>query len=640
MDIIVGTAGHIDHGKTSLIKALTGVDADRLPEEKKRGITIDLGFAEFKLGDLHIGFVDVPGHEKFVKNMLSGASGIDLVLLVVAADEGVMPQTREHFEISRLLGTKNGLVVLTKSDKVDAELLEIAKMDVAELVENSFLQDAPVIPVSSTDAMGFEELSRQLKEIGSLVPKRKNEKVAVLPIDRVFSVKGFGTVVTGTLASGAISVGDELEILPAHDLVRIRGIQTHDKQVENVISGNRTAVNLGGIEHNQIKRGDILTIPNWLTTVQMIDARIEVLAEAVNGLKTRQRVRVHFGTIEAIARIQVLNEEQEIQAGESDYVQLRFEYPIVAISGDRLIIRQYSPQNTIAGGIILDISPGKHKKKEISDTRAFLGSILDALDEGSCGKRLYLLIKRMKERGISLIEIRQQTAWTETTIESAINEEEFRDLIVRIDDRFITKDSFENAKERLLNILKEHHLANPLSKGITKESLYEFSYLNDAVYKGAIKSLEKANSLVAEENLVYSPEFRKELGVEEKRLKEKLLMLYVNAGLMPPKLSDAIEAARIETDISAQDARKLFQMLLDSGEVLKITEEMYFSKAAIDELCTRLKIHASKGDSNKFISVPEFKEIAGISRKYAIPLLEFLDIQRITRRAGDKRLIL
>jgi selenocysteine-specific elongation factor len=320
LDIIVGTAGHIDHGKTALVKALTGVDADRLPEEKKRGITIDIGFAELDLEDVKIGFVDVPGHERFVKNMLAGASGIDLVALVVAADSGVMPQTREHFEICRLLEIKSGLIVLTKIDLVDdIELLELVRLEVAELVENSFLENAPVIAASAKTGAGLAELKETLKNIALETPARKNETVTFLPIDRSFSVKGRGAVVTGTLVSGEINEANELDILPLKRKVRVRGLQTHGVAVKSARAGQRTAVNLGGVEHAEIARGMVLTEKDVLRPTQIFDAEIEVLKDAKKSLKSRQRVRVHIGTIEALARVQVLDESNEIAAGHEEF---------------------------------------------------------------------------------------------------------------------------------------------------------------------------------------------------------------------------------------------------------------------------------------------------------------------------------
>ena len=318
MDIVVGTAGHIDHGKTALVKALTGVDADRLPDEKRRGITIDLGFAEMTAGDVHFGFVDVPGHERFVRNMLAGASGIDLVLLIVAADEGVMPQTREHFEICRLLGLENGVVVLTKSDLVDEETLDLASLDVAELVADSFLEKAPVIAVSSKAGDGIDELKEVLVGAARDVRSRGDRFVTFLPVDRSFSIKGFGTVVTGTLNSGEITDGDELLLLPDETRVRVRGVQSHGQTQARVGPGRRTAVNLAGIDHDEVTRGMVLTRRDALHPTQLLDCEIELLASSPRPLKSRQRVRVHVGTAEVLARVQVLNDASAIEPGGHD----------------------------------------------------------------------------------------------------------------------------------------------------------------------------------------------------------------------------------------------------------------------------------------------------------------------------------
>ena len=337
--IIVGTAGHIDHGKTSLVRALTGVDADRLPEEKRRGITIDLGFAELDLGDLRVGFVDVPGHERFVKNMLAGAHGIDLVALVVAADEGVMPQTREHFDICRLLGVGAGLIVVTKIDTVDEELLELVRAEVEELIEGSFLAGAPVLPVSARTGAGLEELKAALREAARRVPPRSAESVARLPVDRAFTMRGFGAVVTGTLVAGEVAEGDEMELLPAGGRVRVRGLQVHGQQVARASAGQRTAVNLGGIEAAAVERGMVLAPADRLRPTQIVDARVDVLPTASRALRTRARVRVHAGAAEALARVRVLEEGGEVAPGESGYAQLRLESPVVVLPGERFTIR-------------------------------------------------------------------------------------------------------------------------------------------------------------------------------------------------------------------------------------------------------------------------------------------------------------
>ena len=419
MEVIVGTAGHIDHGKTALVKALTGIDADRLPEEKRRGITVDLGFAEMSVGDVHFGFVDVPGHERFVKNMLAGASGIDLVMLVIAADEGVMPQTREHFDICRLLGIKTGVVVLTKTDLVDAETLEIAKLDAAELVANSFLENAPMICVSSRTGDGIEELKKTLCKTAASLPARNDQLITRLPIDRSFSMKGFGAVVTGTLASGEITEGTELELLPDGTKVRVRGLQTHGKSVKIASAGQRVAVNLGGIDHSKITRGMVLSEPNILRPTQIFDAEIEVLTDAAKPLRSRQRVRVHIGTIEALARIQILNDMGEIAAGAKDFVQIRLEIPVVAVPGERFIVRSYSPQATIAGGQVIDAFAPKHRRKDLGVVRQFLSDLLAA--SGDNIVKMKLLLDAAGSSGLSFGDIQARTALRKEILITAID---------------------------------------------------------------------------------------------------------------------------------------------------------------------------------------------------------------------------
>ncbi|HEV7843378.1 MAG TPA: selenocysteine-specific translation elongation factor, partial [Pyrinomonadaceae bacterium] len=359
--VIVGTAGHIDHGKTALVRALTGVDADRLPEEKRRGITIDLGFAELDLIDVRASFVDVPGHERFVKNMLAGAHGIDLVALVIAADEGVMPQTREHFDICRLLDVKSGLVVITKADAVDEELLQLVEIEAIELVKNSFLENAPILIVSSRTGAGIEELKSGLRAAALNVPVRSSEWSARLPVDRAFTMRGFGAVVTGTLVAGEIAEGDELELLPVGKQVRVRGIQVHGKTVARAEAGQRTAINLGGVETGEIERGMVLAPVGRQRPTQIINARLKVLESAPRALRTRSRVRVHLGTAEVLARVRVLDETGTIEPGREGFAQLRLEAPVAAIAGEHFIIRSYSPSLTVAGGCVLDPLAAKHR---------------------------------------------------------------------------------------------------------------------------------------------------------------------------------------------------------------------------------------------------------------------------------------
>ncbi len=639
MDIIVGTAGHIDHGKTALVKALTGVDTDRFPEEKLRGITIDIGFAELKLDDLQIGFVDVPGHEKFVKNMLAGASGIDLVLLIIAADEGVMPQTREHFEICRLLEIKTGLIVLTKKDLVDEELLEFVKLDTGELVENSFLENAPVIAVSAKTGEGIEEFKKVLRETASKIPNRKNETVARLPIDRSFSVKGFGAVATGTLISGEIKESDELEILPIGKKVRVRGLQTHGKSVKAAHAGQRTAINLGGIDHAEIIRGMVLTVPNVLRPTQIFDAEIEVLKDAKRALKSRQRVRVHIGTIEALARVQVLNNEGEIAQGEKDFVQLRLEISVVTIPNERFILRSYSPQITIAGGEILDALAIKHRRKDIETVRKYLGNLIEA--ENDQAKQVKLFLETANEHGLTSADLQARTGWRDEILKKAIAENVAKKAVIEAESFYLARTPFDNLTAKTLAEIENHHRREPLAKGILQATLREkiFARLAPEIFKTALSVLEKEGKIAAEKDIVRLASHSLELSAEEKLLRERFEKIYKTARLEVPKLDDAIFEVIQTTKSNKQHARKIFQLLLNSGEIIKVTEEFYMAKEAIDNLVKSVKKFADK-TPDRIIDMAMFKDIAGISRKYAIPLLEYFDRQRITRRAGDKRLIL
>ncbi len=642
MDIIIGTAGHIDHGKTALVQALTGTNADRLPEEKKRGITIDLGFAELDLGKVRIGFVDVPGHEKFVKNMLAGASGIDLVALVVAADEGVMPQTREHFEICRLLETKQGLIILTKKDLVDEEFLELVKLDVAELVEGSFLEDSPVLAVSSKTGEGIDELKKVLAETASQIPTRKNEIVSRLPIDRTFSIKGFGTVVTGTLATGEIETGSEMELLPNGKKVRVRGVQTHGKDVERAKAGKRTAVNLGGIDYYQIERGMVLAESNTLRSTQIIDAEVEVLKDSKHSLKSRQRVRVHIGTVEALARIEVLNESREIKQGEKNFVQIRLEMPIIAIPSERFILRQYSPQITIAGGKVIDAQAQKRRRKELNEFRNYLSNLLKAEEENDKSILLKLFLETASEKGLSLNDLQARTGWRIEILQNAINENIEKKAVIKAENLYVARTPFDELKEQVLKEIENHHELEPLSKGILRETLREktAAHISLDIFKTVLDYLSDEEKIIVEKDTVKSSSHNHELSNEEKVVKENLSRIYTQADLQVPTLENALNEAIRGTKITSENARKIFQILVNSNEVLKVTEDLYFRKESIETLTKKIKNYADTETENRLIGVPEFKEIAGISRKYAIPLLEYFDSEKITRRAGNQRLIL
>jgi selenocysteine-specific elongation factor len=638
MDVVVGTAGHIDHGKTALVKALTGVDADRLPDEKRRGITIDIGFAEMTADDVHFGFVDVPGHERFVRNMLAGASGIDIVVLVVAADEGVMPQTREHFEICRLLGLNNGVIALTKSDLADAETMELARLDVGELIAGSFLENAPIIPVSSKTEDGIDELKEVLVRAAREVRRDVDRFVTFLPIDRSFSVKGFGTVVTGTLNSGEIAEADELELLPDELRVRVRGVQSHGHSENKVGPGRRTAVNLAGVDHDQVTRGMVLTRRGILLPTSLIDCEIEVLKEAPRGLKTRQRVRVHVGTAEVLARVYVLNESAQIPAGERGQVQLRLEAPTTAIPSERFILRSYSPQSTIGGGVVLDVLPQKHRRRDVTEAVSFLTDLSHAL--GDDRRWIELLVTSSGSHGMSLQKVRERTGLIDLRIATAL-EQAVREGAVREGGGcYVSAGTFAEIETRLLSALEKFHKSQPLAPAMTREALLDDLRVVPVELSAAVLvNLAIAEKIVQEAEGFRLASHTSELAGEDAIAIERISRIYADAGLEVPKLDEVLKAATDGTKIQAAHARKLLHLLLSRGDIVKATDDFYFPRASIDDTVAKLRAYAD-ASPERLIDVPRFKELTGVSRKYAIPLLEYLDGIRVTRRAGDKRVII
>jgi selenocysteine-specific elongation factor len=638
MDIVVGTAGHIDHGKTALVRALTGTDTDRLPEEKQRGITIDLGFAELEIGDVRFGFVDVPGHERFIKNMLAGASGIDLVLLVVAADEGIMPQTREHFDICRLLQIKNGLIAITKRDAVDDEMLELVKAEVSEYVSGTFLDDAPVVAVSSRTGEGIETLRAALSAAASAAKPKGDIYLARLPIDRSFAMKGFGSVVTGTLASGKIVEGNEAELLPIGRRVRVRGVQSHGRKLTEAGSGRRTAVNLAGIDHHDVERGMLLTEPDVLHPVQSFDAEVEVLSDSAVPLKTRQRVRIHLGTAEVLARVAVLR-GQLIHPGEKGFVQLRLESPVAAILGERFIIRSYSPQETIGGGSILGPSETKFRRRNASDLLAFLTSLSAALDDPS--EALRLLVERAADRGQSRGDIRSFTGWNEKTLDSAIRELKERQDLIDINGVYIAKKNFAGLEDRVLILLEQMHTEDRLAKAFSLERLRR------EIFRSVRPEIERAvfNSLASREAVAIEGDSARVVGRETRLSKNEagaldhLRKMFKSSGLEAPKVDEIIANTALVAEVQKDVVRKLFQQLLSTGELIRVGEDLVIASAVAEKLIEKIRDFAQT-TSDRLIDVSKFKEIAGVSRKYAIPLLEYFDQRKITARRGDKRLII
>jgi selenocysteine-specific elongation factor len=648
--IIIGTAGHIDHGKSALVQALTGKDPDRLPEEKRRGITIDLGFADLDLGDVRVGFVDVPGHERFVKNMLAGVHGISAVALVIAADEGVMPQTREHFDICRLLNVRKGLVVITKTDLVDEELLTLVRAEAEELVAGSFLEGVPTVSVSARTGAGLDELRSAIRKIARETPARSSDSVTRLPIDRAFTMKGFGAVVTGTLVSGKIAEADELEMLPGGLRVRARGVQVHGSSVPVAHSGQRTAVNLAGLDVASIERGMVLAETGRLRPVQVIDVQLEMLGSAPRAIRTRSRVRVHIGSAEVLGRVRVLNDRGEIPPGETGLAQLRLESPVVALHDDRFVLRSYSPSETIAGGLVLDPFAAKHRGKELAKTYERLRVLLDLDRPG----KFSAFVESSGALGLGLAELAARTGWNDAVLWEVATKATERGAVINTADHrgrvgrsespegiFISRQNFEQLSQAALEDVKSHHRREPLSRGLARETLRErhFAHTAPEVFRAVISHLENAGTLISDKDLVRSSEHSVELSPADAKLGERLEALYQQAGLAIPSLDQAFADAGVSPATRAH-GRKILQLLIDKGTLVRVQGEMFIHLAALDGLKGLLKKFASEHEPDRLIDVGTFKDLAGVSRKYAIPLLEYLDREHITRRAGDKRIVL
>lgn len=635
--IILGTAGHIDHGKSALVRALTGTDPDRLPEEKKRGITIDLGFADLDLDGVTVGFVDVPGHERFVKNMLAGAHGIDVLALVIAADEGVMPQTREHFDICRLLGVREGIVVVTKKDLVEHDMLSLVEEDAKELVAGSFLEDSPVIAVSARDGSGLDILKKKIKEIASRVPGRSSDLLTRLPIDRAFSMKGFGAVVTGTLISGRIEEGKELELLPPQKNVRVRGLQVHGKTVNRAFAGQRTAVNLGGVEVGQLERGMVLATPGTLVPTQIIDAQLSILAHAPRGVRTRSRVRVHIGAAEVLGRIRVLDHQGEIAPGQSALCQVRLELPVVAVHGDRFIVRSYSPAETIGGGVVLDPQASKHRGKDIENTL----KNLRLLSSDSRIDKLAAFVYSAGSRGLKAESISAATGWKKEVCTQLISQAEQEGIVIEVGNTLLSIESFDRLSKDVIDVLEGHHKREPIARGMMKETLREKVFVHSLpeLFSGVLAKLEASGQIVSDKDVIRLASYSQELSSEDAELKKKFEDIYLASGVEAPSLDQLMEKASVATTKRSQ-GRKVLQLLIDSKQIIRVHNDLFFHSSVIEDLKRRLAVYAAEHEPDRLIDVAGFKELAGVSRKYAIPLLEYFDRERVTRRAGDKRLIL
>jgi len=629
--VIVGTAGHIDHGKSTLIEALTGTHPDRLEEEKRRGITIDLGFAFLEESGVRFGFVDVPGHERFVKNMLAGASGIDLVLLVIAADEAIRPQTREHFEICRLLGVQRGVIAVTKSDLVDADTSGLVRLEVEEFVKGSFLAGAPILPVSAKTGTGITELKTALVQAARESGERDTARYFRLPIDRSFSVKGFGTVVTGTAISGQVAAGEDVELLPAHQVLRIRGLHSGGKATEHVQAGQRSAVNLSGIEHTTIERGMVIASPGRFRATRRVDVRLELLPTAPT-LKHRARVHFHAGTAETIAEV-YLHQGASTLPGTSALAHFKLQDELVLGRGDRFIVRQLSPVVTIGGGAILDPLARRPTRKDTGRV-AYLGT----LEKGTREEILAALAER-NILGVPLQEIVARTGWLESEVRAvAENLARSRQVrIVALEPLLVLSEKiFADILEKSLARVERFHKENPLLPGIAREELRARlgKRVRPESFRTALEVLVQEKKVALQAELVKKPGAEITLTPEEERAKHQIKQAFAEAGLAAPSVKEVFAQMVIEKP----RAEKLLQILLREKVLIRISPELIFHAAALDRLAALLRDYKkAKGER---IGVPAFKELTGITRKHAIPLLEYLDRQRLTRRAGDERVII
>jgi selenocysteine-specific elongation factor len=629
--VIVGTAGHIDHGKSTLVEALTGTHPDRLAEEKRRGITIDLGFAFLEEESVRFGFVDVPGHERFISNMLAGAAGIDVVLLVIAADESIKPQTLEHFDICRLLGVQRGVVVLTKSDMVDADTLELVRLEAEDFLRGSFLERATIVPVSAKTGAGLAELKQALRSAATEIQGKDSARYFRLPIDRAFAMKGFGSVVTGTLISGSVGPGDEVELFPGGEKLRVRGVHSGGKTVERATPGQRTAVNLAGIDHTALKRGMVLASPGKFRKTRRIDVRLELLPSA-RKIKQGTRVHFHAGTVETIAEI-FLHGEKELPPGGSAFANLKLQDEVLVLPGDRFIVRQFSPVVTIGGGAVLDPLARRPMLKDMGRA-AFLAT----LERGSREE----ILSSMTERallGLGHDEIVARTAWTEKEIhEAATNiSSSGRVKIVSTEPSLLVSGKlFEEVRKKILEKVDKFQKENPLSPGMMREDLRASlgRRVRNETFRAALEELAAQKKLDAQGELVKKAGSEIALQPEEAKAKEQIEAAFASAGLAVPSVKEVLDKLTVEP----KRAEKLLQILLREKTVVRVTQELIFHRGALAQLKEQLSGYKkAKGDR---ISVPVFKELAGITRKYAIPLLEYLDRERVTRRAGEERVIL
>ncbi|HHI97057.1 MAG TPA: selenocysteine-specific translation elongation factor [Thermodesulfatator atlanticus] len=632
--VILGTAGHIDHGKTTLVKALTGIDTDRLKEEKERGITIELGFAHLTLpSGIRLGIVDVPGHERFIKNMVAGASGVDLVALVVAADEGVMPQTREHLEICELLGVKAGVVVITKKDLVEEDWLELVKDDVAQALKGTFLEGAPMVAVSAVTGEGLGELIETLDALVQKIPDRPAKGPFRLPVDRVFTIKGFGTVVTGTALSGRIKVGEEVLVYPKGLSGRVRRIQVHGEDRDSGEAGQRTALNLQGIEKEEIERGDVVAHPGALRPSLVLDVALKYLSSAPKPLLHNTRVRFHIGTSEILGRV-VLIGKDKVEPGQEALAQIRLEEPVVCWRGDHFVIRSYSPMITIGGGWVLHPVARRRKRSQPRHLEE-----LKLLRDGSLEEIVLYHLEQAEEFGLPFEEIALRVSVFGEELEKLLKKLKEKGQIkeVRSEGKrlFLARRIYEDLKGEILTRLKKYHEKFPLKPGLAKEDLRQRlpSGLEPRVFETMLEELAGKGEIIQEKEIIRLASHRIVLAEEQEALKKKIEQAFLKAGFQPPDKDEVLSRFRDTAPLNVE----IFNLLLQEGTLVKLKDGLVFHRDVLEQVKKKVVTYLSQ---NQEMAVGDFRKlIGGASRKYLIPLLEYLDQQKVTIRVGDKRVL-
>jgi selenocysteine-specific elongation factor len=624
--LVIGTAGHIDHGKTSLIKALTGVDTDRWEEEKKRGMTIDLGFAHLELPNgISAGIVDVPGHEKFIKNMLAGAHGIDLVLFVIAADEGIMPQTEEHLTVCQMLGTKKGIVVITKTDLVDEEWLELVREEAKEFVKGSFLEGAPIVEVSSKTGKGIRELIEQIEKIASEVEQRSSEGIPILPVDRSFTVKGFGTVITGTLISGKVKVGDTLEILPKGIKTKVRGIQVHGKEVKEAFAGQRTALNLSDVSKEEVSRGDVIAAPGYLKPTKMVDVVLQLSKNAQVLIQPGFKVHFHYLTQETEGEVHPIDRE-EVAPGEKAVVQVRLKDYVVPVYGGKFVIRNYSPARVIGGGWIVNPLPSRKFRRRFKEKEL---NFLIPLTKGESEKAKILHLVKHLPGEIGVRDLVQRLNLPPEKARKIVEELKTSGEISEFSGKLYPREFKERIKGRALEELEKYHELYPVAEGINKESLKSLLNVPSSLFETAVEELLKEGRIEEKDSALKIKGFRPEPKGEFSQIVETLKDASKKGKFSPPSLKELSRSLKIPENKIYLTA----DFLVKNYGYHKIGDFL-FSPEAFGEIFEILKKHFARKET---LSVPEFKDYLKVSRKFAIPILEYLDSLNVTERKGNER---